>query len=89
VDTAIASVAGGGMGAMYGPPVQTINDLRVLDVSVLPDKHLRLVEDARKIFAYDVQSTAAPDNVYVAQPIVGPGRWHAANPQIIDGGIVT
>lgn len=86
VDIAIASIASGGIGALYGPPVQSIPDLKALDVSVIPDKHLRLVEDARKIYAYDYESTSAPDDVFIVQPNSGPGRWHATNPQVIDGG---
>lgn len=88
VDLAVAGVASGAGGAMYGEPVQSISDLRSIDVSGLPDKHMRLCEDAHKIYSYDLQSTGIPDNVYIVAPFVGVGRWIATNPRILDGGVI-
>jgi len=88
VDLAIAGVASGAGGALYGEPVQSIADLRAIDVSGLPDKHMRLCEDAHKIYSYDLQSTGIPDNVYIVAPLAGTGRWIAANPMVLDGGVI-
>lgn len=88
VDMAIASIAAGGSSILYGPPVQSISDLRAVDVSGVPDKQLRLVEDAHKIYSYDLQSTATPDNEYIVAPLTGSGRWIATNPNILDGGTI-
>ena len=86
VDLSIAGAVGGAGSALYGDPVQNIPELRALDVSGIPDKHMRLVEDEHKIYSYDLQSSAVPDNEYIAAPLVGVGRWIATNPNVLDGG---
>ncbi len=88
VDMAIASIAAGGSSVLYGPPVQSIADLEAVDVTGVPDKQIRLVEDVQRIYEYDLQSTAVADGLDVVAPTTGTGRWISTNPNIIDGGTI-
>ncbi len=61
----------------FAAPVQTLADLAAVPYAGLPDKQLRLVEDAGAIFRYDTASTDTADgvNVILSTGNTGPGRW--------------
>jgi len=69
-------------------PVSTIADLRALDVSTVPDEQVIFVEEARKMYAYDLQATGLDDGSYIIVPASGIGRWIATVPNVFDGGIL-
>jgi hypothetical protein len=86
VDTLFASITGGSGSMLYGDPVATVLQLRQLDISLIPDKQIRYVEELNRIFAYDQQSTAVPDNQFVAKPLQNTGRWISTDARIMDSG---
>lgn len=69
-------------------PVATIADLRALDVSTVPDEQVIFVEEARKMYAYDLQAVGIDDGSYIVMPLSGVGRWIATVPNVFDGGVL-
>lgn len=95
LDNAVA-----GLSAGLKAPVQSINDLKAIDVKASDDKWMCLVEDDG-LYRYDHQSTLTPDDKDVVKPnnvdLPDAGRWVKINSNInahnnlsnIQGGTVT
>ena len=66
--------------------IQSLNELREIPTTGLPDKAIRFVEDENELYAYDAQSSATQDIPYIIVPNSATGRWNRVNQKILDGG---
>lgn len=63
-------------GEQYRPPVQNIPQLRAVPAADRADKDVRLVEDDKAFYRFDLQGVGADDGDNVILPTDGgPGRW--------------
>jgi hypothetical protein len=59
----------------YGPPVQTVAELRAVPAINREDKQQRLVEDKGVDYRFDAQGVGADDGDLIIVPTTGTGRW--------------
>lgn len=90
VDTLISAITNtsvSGINNNYGSPVPSVIELRLVDVSLVPDKQIRLVESVNRIYSYDLESNSPVDNEWIVAPFSGPGRWISTEKKILDSGL--
>lgn len=67
-------------------PVNTLQDLRDLDLTNIQDGKVVLVDETKIVYTYDLQGTGVDDGEKVITPTSGVGRWFPTVNGVLDSG---